>query len=372
MLTICAFFITSYFAWLIPYFFFGIDYGTRQSFQEFDLSSITLRLNSIFTFLFLFFWYLSKNNYSDVAEKLIRQNNPIIFVTSLAIVIFFALLMLSDSGNAYTSNYREVTENRYAFIDYSLVLIVLAFAFSMEKMDKLILFVIVFYCAMCILYGYRLRFLQMSLLTFLLFGERRFSSESIFKICLFGFLFLLILGVTRGLDKTINIMSLFGGDRNGVIISNQGGVFLNATMYIGLVEREIISYTTRLTTFLGNFIGIFYSQTALPIEFNLVSYLSASYSAPGGGLIVGYLYVWGGYFSVIAVPLLISRGYNRLYSDAEVSQLFIIYWIVILFMFPRWFAYNPLHLIKMPVIAVLAYLICIGFNHICKNISKVN
>jgi hypothetical protein len=306
-----------------------------------------------------------------VARKIIRESNPIICVFSLVVVVFFALLMVSDSGNAYTSNYRDVTENRYAFIDYSLVLILLSFTFSMDKSNKLILFVITFYCVVCLLYGYRLRFLQMALLAFLLFGEKRFSSKFIFKACVLGFSFILILGVFRGVDKGLTLLSLFGS-KDGVVVSNQGGVFLNATMYVGLVERELISFTTRFTTFIGNFLSVFYSQMKLPIEYNLVGYLSSLYSIPGGGLIVGYLYVWGGYFSVIVVPFIISWGYNRLFSDTKVSQIFIIYWLVILFMLPRWFAYNPIHLLKMPIIAVLIYLICHSFNRLCKSISKVN
>ncbi len=369
-LTICSFFITSYFAYLIPYFFLNVAYATRQDFQTYDLSVITLRLNSVFTFIFLTIWSFGKNQHLNFSLKLPRKDNLIIFVFCLIVVLVLASLMISSSGNVFTSNYRDITEERYAFIDYSLIFVLMSFIFSSCKRNAYILAVVAIYCIICLLYGYRLRFLQMVLLTFILFYENRFDSKVIFKICIIGFTSLLVVGVFRGVDKSLSLASLLGGKEN-VIVSNQGGVFLNATMYIGLVENNLIDTSTRLTTFFGNFIGIFYSLAGLPESFNLVTYLSNRYSAPGGGLIVGYLYVWGGSVSIYVCSLLIGTFYRIAYSREKIHPIFAIYLVVIFFMFPRWYAYNPLHLIKMPFLAIVIFLIFSSIHYILIKANNV-
>jgi len=366
ILTISSFFISSYFYFLIPYFFWGVDYATRQDFQSFDLSVITLRLNSIFSFIFLTMWFFSESGNLNVRERLARFNNPIIFLISIFIVITFSFLMVSTEGNAFTSDYRSVTEERYAFIDYSLVFILMAYVFSSEKSDRVVIFVGLFYCLICILYGYRLRFIQMTLLIFILFFESRFNSKVIFKFCVVAFLALLVVGVLRGLDKELSLKALFGGNYGkGVTVSNQGGVFLNATMYIGLAENEIIPLQTKITTFLGNFLAIFTSHTSLPENYNIVTFLSNRYSIPGGGLIVGYFYVWGGYVSVVTIALALGFCYRRAFSFNGGGTCYLIYIIVVIFMLPRWYAYNPLHLLKMPLIALLVYGLYMLFHQIC-------
>jgi hypothetical protein len=260
--------------------------------------------------------------------------------------------MISGAENAFNSDYRFVTEIRYGFIDYAIIFIFFSYYFSNKKYDNLIILVAFVYMLICIIYGYRLRMTQMGLLVFFLFFEDKVKPWLLALLTVMLFWGLKIVGILRGIDKNVSVDSILGL-KNGVIVSNQGGVFLNANMYIGLVEDGLISGSERITTFLGNFLAIFYSQSALPDKYNVSRLAENYFSIPGGGLISGYIYLWGGLLLAIPVGLLIGYLYSRLLRDAKSSIYFLAYMIVIVATFPRWFAYDPIHFFKMGFYSVV-------------------
>ena len=343
-------FISTYIFYLIPYFFFNYDYATRQDYQVHDVAHISFHYLVAFVVGFLSVLYMAKKDCLDLDDRLPLQPNSVIYAFCISILLLFTALSINLSGTALTISYKEVTESRYAFIDYSLVFTLLAYVFAPTVRSKnLLLVVAVLYIMVSLVYGLRLRAIQMLILIFVLYYERRFSPKIVLSASFLGLVLMQLWGELRiGDDAFLQ--------RDYVIVSNQGGVFLNANMYIGLVRDGYISSSERITTFLGNILSIGYSQSELPEKFNLAKLAGNFFSIPGGGLITGYLYVWGGVFGLLLGVLLISKIYSLMFSSSS-NKFFMIYGVIIIATMPRWFAYSPIHFFKMGVWAVGLYFV---------------
>ena len=362
-------FSSSYFLYLSPYFLFEIPFATRTSYQDYEVSAINMQCFAMFTMCFFIVLERGSGQFLRLKDRFVRRDNSLIFSFNICIVLFLALLMVSSTGTAYSADYREVTAVRYAFIDYAVVFLFLAFVFSGIGKGKntLILGVAFFYLLICLLYGYRLRMIQMMLLVFFLFFEEQFKPVVLALSSLVVFWGMKLVGGLRGLDKNTSWEALLGV-KGDVIVSNQGGVFLNANMYIGLVDDGLISLSDRLTTFLGNLLAIFYSQGALPEKFNIAKLASTFFDIPGGGLISGYIYVWGGVFAAVPVGIGIGLLYSKLMNKNKLSIYFVAYMVVVVTGFPRWFAYSPIHFFKMGFYSVLMLFIFLIFHSLMKKV----
>jgi len=354
-------FSSSYFLYLSPYFLFEVPFATRTSYQDYEVSAINMQCFAMFTMCFFIVLERGSGQFLKIKDRFVKRDNSLIFFFNVFVVLFLAVLMVNSAGTAYSADYREVTAVRYAFIDYAVVFLFLAFVFSGRGKNSIILGVAAFYLLICLLYGYRLRMIQMMLLVFFLFYEERFKPIVLALSSLLVFWGMKLVGGLRGLDKNTSWEALLGV-KGDVVVSNQGGVFLNANMYIGLVNDGLISLSERLTTFLGNLLAVFYSQGALPERFNIAKLASTFFDIPGGGLISGYIYIWGGVFAAIPVGVGIGLLYSKLMNKNNLSIYFVAYMVVVVTGFPRWFAYSPIHFFKMGFYSVFMLFIFLYFN----------
>lgn len=352
MLIVSAMFCSTYFLFLLPYYYFDVGYATRTQYQEVEAETINIFFISTFVVTFFSLWHALGPERLDLASRIGRTHNPLIFYVCLSVVGGFALLTIDPSGTILTKSYREITEERYAFIDYSLIFALMAFIFGNKRdKDKILIAVCITYIVINLLYGLRLRSIQMALLVFMLYFEDKFSRKQTVAISLFGLFGAQLLGQLRvGGGSFVSIL----GVNDGIMVSNQGGVFLTANMFIGLAADGFITAEQRVTTFVGNFLAIFWSQSALPDAYNLASLTRAFFSIPGGGLISGYMYVWGGIFGLIAWTAFILSVYLKTYAR-NTSKFFLVYGVLVMAVLPRWFAYSPLHFFKMGLWCVVIY-----------------
>lgn len=356
-------FMSTYLIYLVPYFFYGYGYATRQDYQDPGVAIVSFHLIVLFVFIFLTSTYFSLKKDFLFDMRLVNMKEPLLYYICLFVLVFFVLLSVNLKGTAITSSYQEVTEERYAFIDYAIIFVLLGFVFShSERARKILLWVAFLYVFISLVNGLRLRSIQMMILLFALYYERRFNPKFVFASAFVGLVFMQVWGELRIGDNAFL-------SRDYVIVSNQGGVFLNANMYIGLVGDGYITGWQRFSTFIGNFLAIGYSQGDLPIDFNLAALASSYFSIPGGGLISGYLYVWGGWFGVFFGAIIIAAIYGRSVSSSA-SQVMLIYSVVILATMPRWFAYNPIHFFKMGGWAVMLYLVFLFYYKIRNGYAK--
>lgn len=350
-------FISTYFIYLIPYFFYGYAYATRENYQIDSVARINFHYIAFFVLFFLMAFYTSKCDELKLSERLVFYNNPLIYFTCLSVLCVFISLSIDFRGTALTVSYQEISEGRYPIVDYSLIFVLLAYVFGpSDKQRKILILVGFLYIVVSLLYGLRLRGIQMMLLLFILFFEVLFKPRFVFFVSLLGIFLMQWWGELRAGDAAFM-------QRDYVIVSNQGGVFLNANMYIGLVRDGYITTLERFTTFLGNVLSIFYSQSSLPEKYNLAALAGSYFSIPGGGLISGYMYVWGGVLGLLIGTLIISLIYRYLFSFMR-NQYVLIYGVIIICTLPRWFAYNPIHFFKMAIWCVLIYKLFFIFHRV--------
>ena len=121
----------------------------------------------------------------------------------------------------------------------------------------------------------------------------------------------------------------------------------------GLIENGYLPFPTRLFSFLLNIFSSILPPFLLPDFSNLSIYKQDIYNSGGGGLISTYFFVWFGYIGPVIASLILSYFIKKFYTTG--NRYILIYSICIFITFPRWFAYNPIHLFKFCIYAVILY-----------------
>lgn len=92
----------------------------------------------------------------------------------------------------------------------------------------------------------------------------------------------------------------------------------------------------------------------MPDFINLASYKQDIYQSGGGGLIAVYFYTWLSYIGPIVSGIFIGFSISTVFKNSSIAIK--IYGLLILVTFPRWYAYNPIFLVKFCIYGVLLYL----------------
>jgi hypothetical protein len=362
IISIYSVFISTYFIYILPYFYFSISFASRDIYQDEDISLLTLQLISYFVFFFLLLVHKRGSESINFAKRIYRVNNPFAYWACLVGILVFAFLMTSSKGTILNSTYSELTEERYSFIGYSVVFIVIAFVTHKTSAKRMLLLAVIsLYCLVCLLYGYRLRFLNAGLLTFILFFENKWSKKYVTYIAFFAFFFISFIGQFRSGEASISFLSMLG-ILDGRMVSNQGGVYLTSNIYIGATIDGLISLQQRVGFFINFLFSSIVPNSLYPDSYNLKSFAKQSFDIPGGGFITAYLYVFGGYIAVGVAPFIIAKIYRLLYSTQFIQGHMFVYLITASAMFINWFAYTPTSLFKMAVYSLIGYLLVINFG----------
>lgn len=362
LIAIYTVFILTYFIYILPYFYFSISFATRETYQNPEITLLTLQLISYFVFVFLLIIHKRGGHIIDFAKRIYRVNNPIAYWVSLSGTFFFAFLMTSSEGTILNNTYSELTEERYSFIGYAIVFVVIAFVSHTTKLKRLILFaIILIYCSVCLLYGYRLRFLNMSLLAFLLFFEDKMSKKMVTTLAFLAFFFISFIGQFRTGVSSVNLLSMLG-ILDGRMVSNQGGVYLTSNIYVGAVIDGVITLEQRIGVLLQFMFSSVLPNSIYPESYNIKSFAKQTFDIPGGGFITAFLYIFGGYLAVGIAPFLLAKVYTVAYSSRFLRGHLFIYLITASAMFINWFAYTPTSLFKMCVYSLIGYLLVVNYG----------
>lgn len=366
LISIYAVFISLYFLYIIPYFLLGISFASRTTFQDFETSRISLWMISYF--VFVFFQVLKSGNHNKVnlSRKITQYDNPLFFYSCAALVLVFASFMVNFKGTIVNSSYSELTENRYAFIGYAPLLLLIGWCSCTKKYKRLaLLFVGGIYLAVCLLYGYRLRFINMSILIYLLYFESFLSKRSVFYLSILMVFLMLLLGTLR--HGTVESLNAMLGIKDDVIISNQGGVFLTSNIYFGAAAEGFITLKQRFFISIQYFTGAFVPSGLFPDEYVLSKRIAQLYDIPGGGFITAYAYVFGGYFLVALSPFLASYCVNVIYEKPSLRGARLAYCVIVAIMFVNWLTYKPIVFFKMAVYCAIGFVI---FKEFCRFFKK--
>ncbi|WP_318435581.1 hypothetical protein [Photobacterium leiognathi] len=294
---------------------------------------------------------------------------------AMAIAIFFSIYGLSGSTILYSS-YGSGEINKSPMFEYSIIFFLIAMMMSnQEKKKKLIILLfLLFFSIKSFLYGGRIEVIQIALVY--AYVERNLLlKENVFKIFIvlgMSFLIFKFVGELRTNPEMVRkIISLdFSDDihytnNNKILSTNASDVTQATTRMIGMVDDGEITLSYSIKSFFSYIFNLpLILNTELSSYQNLAAYKKNIYNSGGGGLIVGYFYVWMGIIGPIFIGLFIGCITRWLY---QMNNIYLnIYSLFVMVSFPRWFAYGPVILVKFCLVGVIYVFI---FN-VIRNIGK--
>jgi hypothetical protein len=322
----------------------------------------------------LFFLFVLGNtiSYTKIKEEFysfsVTKPNFKIF-WSLSIILVFILLFGIRGDNVFVSggysnfeNVQKSTLHEY----YILVYLFLILYSPKSRFYKLIvrLFLIA-YIIKTLIYGGRIEVVQICLLFFYLIYLFKIKIKTIYiLIALFlGIYFAGILSNIRSNPEIIlseNYFSLFNPINvfeldfsNLYLSSTEGDVVQSSARMVGLINTKQLTITDRFFSFVSYLLSPIVPPSNLSALSNLSTYKQSLFQSGGGGLISTFFYCWLGYIGPIVAGLIIGKLISNFFNT--ISKNYYIYGLCLLTMFPRWFSYNPIFLIKFSLYAVIVF-----------------
>lgn len=261
-----------------------------------------------------------------------------------------------------------------AIFEYFLVLVPLIYFFAGKDkpLRMLATFIILVFAIKGLSMGIRNNVLQLGLLLFALNDNPKIKYWHIITVSIIPVYLLLVYGAIR-----INPLILFSNNLSDVLLEpinnfgfgllgNQNDIFYASVRIYGFLQEGIISAGDRIVIAISNLTAIVVPYSFLPEIANIAAYKQKEYGSSGGSLISMYWYVFAGVPGVIFIGWYISF-LIRTFIKSD-NKYFLIYFLLVLSTYPRWFGYNQISLFKISVYGVLYYLVLI----LMKKIIQLN
>jgi hypothetical protein len=338
-----------------------------QNYNNPNLFGEALKIHLLFL-LSINIFYHPQPTISYIGNNLKFYKNNYIFYINLIVILF--LIFFSKTGvNIFEAGgYGKVKGSSIgglALYEYFTVFFLLGYLFSNKSVIKkrILLACGFIYCLKALSLGGRVEIIQFFLLVFILFFEKTFSVKKILLVLVIGYFFNEIFGVIRA-----NPALLFDGgysfilksftfdyDNVDIIINNQGDIWYASARLLGFIKDGILDIGDRLYSFFNWVLSIFLPSKFVSAKANLASYLQSDYPSGGGSLISIYFYTWLSLPGVVFIAAYLSKLINNAYNSK--NQYLVMYVILILSTFPRWFGYNPISMFKLSFYIIPLYFI---------------
>jgi len=328
----------------------GIPISFHTSFIEPKYIYKSSLVHLLFLIIFCYGLRIPKQN--EISSIQVEDNS---FLFYLNITIAFIAMIFGRSGsNIFQSGgYGSGEVTISSLNEYFLIFYIGAFLFRGSSKNKLRLTVVLglLYALKNLLFGGRVEVIMLTLCLIVLHFQFKFKLKTLFILMFCGMVFLNFYGNVRSnplqltTSKWYTLLLPKSANKKDLIVSQEGDVNHASSRMIGMVDNDIITPKKRLTTFPLYVLSAFVPGSWLPPISNLSSYESKNYTVGGGGLISGFFYVYGSYLGVILIALYLSYFLSNLGNSSKriFVQLYILFLIITL---PRWFAYNPIGIIK--------------------------
>jgi len=276
-------------------------------------------------------------------------------------MIFIILTGIAGENIFQSGGYGQGQKIRFlnlAIYEYFLIFFLMGFKYMKENLrSKLIMTILAFlYVVKNLSFGGRIESLQLIIMIFILFFESKFKYRVLIPILLILVVFLGFWGVFRGFVagdisvlnymRRMDLLSIFG---------TQSEVIYSSSVIQSLRIDSLYSQEEFLKMLVLFFVSVFIPSRFMPQEAYLTSVARNVSGFGGGGLISSYFYTWLGYFGVVFIGLWIAMLLNGL--GRRRSQGFVVYQIMILSVYPRWFSYSPITMFKLSFYGVIVYLV---------------
>ena len=357
-----AFFL-SYILYLIPYYYNDYIISAHVQYYKKELYDQVLGIHLLFLSSFLLFLKTNLNeNYLKLKDLLKPRNNVVIFsfLYLIMLVIIFSIKGSSVIGGSY-STYIDNLEGQGGGVEYFYIFFVIAFFFTTKPiLRNSLLILVIYYCFITITRGYRIQFVQMIILAFVLFFDGKFKTIYMMIFAFFGFIVSEIIGLLKMMGSVSfeDMLALFEKSETGIIINNQTDVFYSSVVFLGLIKDGVLSFGVRIWSAIGFVWNWFAPSSFVWKEARLPLFAHEYTTLGGGGLISAYFYVWFGYLGPILIGYALALFFNKAYSS-NVKQNFKIILILVLSLYPRWFAYDPGNFLMR--FSIYVFVIYMGF-----------
>jgi hypothetical protein len=301
--------------------------------------------------------------------KITKPNFKIFWILLfiLSLILFFGIRgdnILTSAGYHNFENIQKSTLHEYFILVF---LFLILFAPNGRKYRLIVRLFLILYIIKTLLYGGRIEVVQICLLFFYI----HYLFKNIIKIkFIFIFLFLGIylssvvsnvrsnpeIIFTQNYSSILNPKEVFALNvKNPYISSTEGDVVQSSARIVGLINTNGLTFSDRIKSFFYFLVSPIIPSSFLSDLSNLATYKQDVVQSGGGGLISTFFYSWLGYLGPIIAGLFIGIFINRFFNLHSDSNY--IYGIFLLTMFPRWFSYNPIFLIKFSLYAVILFYI---------------
>lgn len=357
-----AFFL-SYILYLVPYYFYDYIISAHVQYYKRELYDQVLGIHLLFLSSFLLFLKTNLNeNYLKLKDLMKPRDNVVIFsfLYLIMLVIVFSIKGSTVVGGSY-STYIDNLEGQGGGIEYFYIFFVIAFFFTTKPiLRNSLLILVLYYCFITITRGYRIQFVQMIILAFVLFFEGKFKTLYMMVFAFFGFIVSEIVGLLKMMGSVSfeDMLALFEKSDTGIIINNQTDVFYSSVVFLGLIKDGILSFGVRIWSAIGFVWNWFAPSSFVWKEARLPLFAHEYTTLGGGGLISAYFYVWFGYLGPPLIGYALAMLFNKTYSS-EVKRNFKIVLILVLSLYPRWFAYDPGNFLMR--FSIYVFVIYMGF-----------
>lgn len=351
------------------YFIDHIGVSFWQDFQTPGIINTVLINHAIFL---VFLGNLISAEVKVVKTDLFHHFEPdrVLFSIFLVFSIFILIFGLTgetifQSGSYGTSDtVQKSTLHEYFILIF---LFVMLFAPRNFACQSLLIFILLLYMIKTLLYGGRIEVVQVSLLFFYLYYvfKDKIKLKYVVLIIFSGIYFNEVVSNIRtnpadliqGNIGQLMIPSGFFSNNNDIeyIASNEGDVIQSSARLIGLSGTAGLTPLKRGFSFISYLFSPIVPLSILPGYANLAAYEQDTYRSGGGGLISTYFFIWLGYIGPAIIAAFLAFVIRSFYQFE--NKLMMIYGVLLLITFPRWFAYNPVLLVKFCFYGVILYLL---------------
>jgi len=349
---------------LVIFYGYDVHISFYKAFQNDFYFSHVLRSLSFLIFVIWLFAFpsnsINRKNFG-LRQFFTPKPNRVLFFASVSIMTFIIVTGIAGESIFQSGGYGQGKTTRFmnlAIYEYFLIFFLMGFKYMKENLlSKLIMAVLVsLYVVKNLSFGGRIESLQLIIMIFILFLEGKFKYRVLLPLGLLLVVFLGLWGMFRGsVSSDLSILYYLRRFNTLEVFATQSEVIYSSAVIQSLRIDSLYSQEEFLNMLVLFFVSVFVPSRFMPQEAYLTSVARNVSGFGGGGLISSYFYTWLGYFGVVFIGLWIAMLLNGL--GRRRSQGFVVYQIMVLSVYPRWFSYSPITMFKLSFYGVIVYFI---------------
>lgn len=301
-------------------------------------------------------------------EYLPKKDNIIVFYGLLLLMAGIVILGRSGTSIFESGGYGSEDANiqlggGLAIFEYFLVVFPIAYIYSGKRRLHLglLLLAAMIFSIKGMLFGGRIEAIQAMFQVFILFIDHKaLRLRKVLAFLIVPAMIFIIFGFIRS-NPNINIAEVVDiiienyKVASYAFLGNHIDIYYSSTRLYAFVHNGILSLEDRLFSFGLNILAIVVPYGKLPDLANLAAYRQSDYPAGGGGLISVVFYVFLSYPGVILIGSLFGLVIRKVFYSR--NTIILLYGIMILCTYPRWFGYSPIVFFKISFYIIPLYLI---------------